>query len=58
MEVNLSEGSSLITLTQELGISDINSLFFVINGVNVEREHPLKANDKVDLIPAISGGER
>lgn len=56
MKVNLEEFSTLEVLINKMGIFDFQSLIFVVNGINVECDHILKNFDRVDLIPAISGG--
>ncbi|PKO06583.1 MAG: hypothetical protein CVU41_05640 [Chloroflexi bacterium HGW-Chloroflexi-3] len=56
MKVSLDEFSTIEVLINTMGILDSQSLIFVVNGINVECNYILKNFDKIDLIPAISGG--
>ena len=56
MKVSLDEHSTIEVLMNTMGILDSQSLIFVVNGINMESNYILNNFDKVDLIPAISGG--
>lgn len=57
LEVELPEGSALADLIEHLEITlDIEDLLLVVNGRTAELDTLLKNGDKVNLIPAISGG--
>ena len=56
MKVRLDENSTIEVLINKMGILDIQSLILVVNGINVECNYILNNFDRIDLIPAISGG--
>lgn len=56
MKVSLEDHSSVGNLLNTLGIPDSQSLFYVVNGISVEDNYLLNNNDRIDLIPVISGG--
>jgi len=56
MKVSLDENSTIEVLINKMGILDIQSLILVVNGINVEFNYILNNFDRIDLIPAISGG--
>lgn len=56
MEVSLNDYSSVERLLNTLRILDTQSLIFVVNGISVEDNYLLNNNDRIDLIPVISGG--
>lgn len=57
LRLTLSPGSRLLDLLEQLEVeySD-EALMLVVNGRNVTAEYELHAGDRIDLIPAISGG--
>ena len=56
MKVSFDEYSTMEALINKMGILDIQSLILVVNGINVECNYILINFDRIDLIPAISGG--
>jgi sulfur carrier protein ThiS len=56
MKVSLDEFSTIEVLINNMGILDFQSLIFLVNGINVEFNYILNNFDRIDLIPAISGG--
>jgi len=58
VEVDLPLGSTLQDLITELEINySLDSLLLVVNGRVAEPSLALKAGDRVNLMPAISGGQ-
>jgi sulfur carrier protein ThiS len=57
LEVTLSPGSSLLDLLGELNIElDPEQIMLVVNGIMADEHTLLKDGDRVNLMPAISGG--
>lgn len=58
VEVDLPLGSTLLDLIAELDINySLDALLLVVNGRVAEPNQALKAGDRVNLMPAISGGQ-
>ena len=58
VEVYLPLGSTLQELIAELDINySLDALLLVVNGRVAEPSQALKAGDRVNLMPAISGGQ-
>lgn len=58
VEVDLPLGSTLLDLIAELDINySLDALLLVVNGRVAEPSQALKAGDRVNLMPAISGGQ-
>jgi sulfur carrier protein ThiS len=56
-EIDLPDGSTLADLLDGLALPlGGDDLLLVINGRTVTPDHTLAPGDKIDLIPAISGG--
>ncbi|OGO38004.1 MAG: hypothetical protein A2W35_00760 [Chloroflexi bacterium RBG_16_57_11] len=57
LEVTLPNGSNLLDLLGELNIElDPDQIMLVVNGVMADEHTPLSDGDRVNLMPAISGG--
>ena len=57
LEVTLPPGSNLLDLLGELNIElDPEHIMLVVNGVMVDEHTVLSDGDRVNLMPAISGG--
>jgi sulfur carrier protein ThiS len=57
LEVTLPPGSSLLDLLVELNIElDPDHIMLVVNGVMADEHTQLSDGDRVNLMPAISGG--
>lgn len=57
LEVTLPPGSTLLDLLGALNIAlDPDQLMLVVNGVMADEHTPLSDGDRVNLMPAISGG--
>ena len=57
LRVTLPAGSRMVDLIQSLHIElDPEHMLLVLNGKVVELEHVLKDGDKINLMPALSGG--
>jgi sulfur carrier protein ThiS len=57
LEVTLPPGSNLLDLLVELNIQlDPEHIMLVVNGVMVEENTQVSDGDRVNLMPAISGG--
>jgi sulfur carrier protein ThiS len=57
LEVTLPPGSSLADLLQQLEVSlELESLLLAVNGRVAEPDLPLAHGDRINLMPAISGG--
>ena len=57
IEVNLPLGSTLLDLLGHLNVElNPDVLLLVVNGRLVDLQHELNHGDKVNLMPAISGG--
>jgi len=57
LQVTLPTGSKMVDLLRHLQIDlDPDHLLLVVNGKVVELEHVLQDGDKVNLMPALSGG--
>ncbi|MDI6695253.1 MAG: MoaD/ThiS family protein [Anaerolineales bacterium] len=57
LELELPPGGSMADLLQQLQLPlDGDQIMLVVNGVMVDEGHLLKDGDRVNLMPAISGG--
>lgn len=57
VEVKIPPGSMVVDLLKALKVDiDINSVLLVVNGRSAELTQLLNDGDRVNLIPAISGG--
>jgi sulfur carrier protein ThiS len=57
LQVTLPDGSKMVDLIRSLLIDlDPDHLLLVVNGKVVELEYVLRDGDKVNLMPALSGG--
>jgi sulfur carrier protein ThiS len=57
LEVTLPPGSNLLDLLNELNIElDPEQIMLVVNGIMVDEHALLADGDRVNLMPAISGG--
>ena len=57
LEVNLPPGSNLLDLLRELSIElDPDQIMLVVNGIMADERTLLSDGDRVNLMPAISGG--
>lgn len=57
IDVTLPPGSDLLDLLRELNIElDPEQIMLVVNGVMADEHTLLSDNDRVNLMPAISGG--
>jgi sulfur carrier protein ThiS len=57
LEVTLSQGSTLADLLQQIGV-DMNpdALLLAVNGRVADLDESLSEGDRINLMPAISGG--
>lgn len=57
LEVTIPPGSDLLDLLRQLQIEfDPEQIMLVVNGIMVDEHAILKDGDRVNLMPAISGG--
>jgi sulfur carrier protein ThiS len=57
LEVSLPPGSDLLDLLRQLQIEpDSEQIMLVVNGIMADEHTSLKDGDRVNLMPAISGG--
>jgi len=56
MEIELSDGATVRSLIEELGITDTVDLWVLLNDVPAERDQRLSAGDTVMLFQPIAGG--
>ena len=57
LEVTIPPGSDLLELLRQLQIEfDSEQIMLVVNGIMVDEHAILKDGDRVNLMPAISGG--
>jgi len=57
LEVTIPPGSDLLDLLRQLQIEfDSEQIMLVVNGIMVDEHAILKDGDRVNLMPAISGG--
>ena len=58
IQVNLPSDSNMADLLRSLNIDlDPDHMLLVVNGKVVELDHTLRDGDKINLMPALSGGD-
>lgn len=57
VDLDILEGSTVSDVLTTLGVTiDIDSLLIAVNGRVADADQSLNHNDKINLMPAISGG--
>jgi sulfur carrier protein len=55
-EMNLAEGTTILNITEQLGIEKKDAAILFINGVHAELDSIINEGDDVAIFPPVGGG--